>query len=120
MKNFGEKMGRKTFFSVFGWVGRKENKWWGPGVFFLSQPKSSPQNKEKTKGRKWGCLMDKNTHIQFLSSSFFPFFFFFWYRACCLFFFLFFFFSFLSRTLPFFFLTRHDFFLGHYFYLLIN
>ena len=27
MKNFREKMGRKTFWSVFGWVERKENKW---------------------------------------------------------------------------------------------
>ena len=27
MKNFGKKMGRKTFWSVFGWMGRKENKW---------------------------------------------------------------------------------------------
>ena len=27
MENFGEKMGRKTFLSMFGWVGRKENKW---------------------------------------------------------------------------------------------
>ena len=24
MENFEEKMGRKTFLSVFGWVGRKE------------------------------------------------------------------------------------------------
>ena len=28
MENFGEKIGIKLFFlSVFGWVGRKENKW---------------------------------------------------------------------------------------------
>ena len=26
MENFEEKMGRKTFWSVFSWVGRKENK----------------------------------------------------------------------------------------------
>ena len=25
---------RKLFWSVFGWVGRKENKWWGLDVFF--------------------------------------------------------------------------------------
>ena len=53
MKNFGEKMGMKTFLSVFGWVGRNENKWWGSGVFFLDPPKKfSPQNGEKTEGRK--------------------------------------------------------------------
>ena len=33
MENFGEKMRRKTFLSVFGWLERKENKLWGPGVF---------------------------------------------------------------------------------------
>ena len=26
MENFGEKMEMKTFLSVFGWVGRNENK----------------------------------------------------------------------------------------------
>ena len=40
MENFGEKMGRKTFRNVFGWVERKENEWWGSGVFSPDQPKS--------------------------------------------------------------------------------
>ena len=49
MENFREKMGRKIFLecvwlggeeSVFGWVGRKENKWWGLGIFFPNLPKS--------------------------------------------------------------------------------
>ena len=40
MENFGEKMGRETFLSVFGWVRRKENKWWGSSVFSLGPPKS--------------------------------------------------------------------------------
>ena len=40
MKNFGEKMGRKTFLSVNGWVGMKESKWWGLGVSSPSLPKS--------------------------------------------------------------------------------
>ena len=31
MENFGEKMERKTFLSVFGW--RNENKWWSLDVF---------------------------------------------------------------------------------------
>ena len=32
---------------------------------FLSEPtkKISLQNEEKTKGRKWDCLMDENTHV---------------------------------------------------------
>ena len=33
IENFEEKMGRKTFLSVFGWLEGKENKWWGLGVF---------------------------------------------------------------------------------------
>ena len=40
MENFEEKMGRKLFWSIFGWMGRNENKWWGPGVFFPGLPKS--------------------------------------------------------------------------------
>ena len=52
MENFGENMGRKTFLSVFGWVERKENKWWGACVFSLDPPKSSPQNGEKIEKRK--------------------------------------------------------------------
>ena len=31
---------KKNFWSVFGWVERKENKWWGLGVFIsLGPPK---------------------------------------------------------------------------------
>ena len=48
MENFREKMGMKTFWSVFGWVGRKKNKLWDSGVFSPSPPKSSLQNGEKT------------------------------------------------------------------------
>ena len=40
MENFEEKMGRKTFWSVFSWVGRKENKCWGSSVFSLGPPKN--------------------------------------------------------------------------------
>ena len=36
MKNFGKKIGMKTFWSVFGWVRRKENKWWDLSVFSLN------------------------------------------------------------------------------------
>ena len=31
---------RKKIWSVFGWMERKENKWWGLGVISLSPPKS--------------------------------------------------------------------------------
>ena len=53
MENFGEKMGRKFFLSVFGWVGKKKNKWWDLSVF-SSEPtkKFSIQNGEKIEGRK--------------------------------------------------------------------
>ena len=38
-KTLERKWERKLFWSVFGWVRRKENKWWGPNVFFLGLPK---------------------------------------------------------------------------------
>ena len=45
-------MGRKTFWSVFGWVQRKENKWWGSSVFFPDPPKSFlPKLEKKLKGQ---------------------------------------------------------------------
>ena len=51
VENFGEKMGRKTFLSVFGWVGRKENKWWGPNDFSSDPPKNFlSKMKRKLKG----------------------------------------------------------------------
>ena len=98
-------MGRKTFLSVFGWVRRKENKWWGPNVFSPGPPKSSLQNEDKTEGRKWGYLIDKNAHVQFISFFFFPLFFYFsgGHVASFPFFFLFFFFSFLHVAFFFFF-----------------
>ena len=51
MEKFGEKMERKTFLSVFGWVEMKENKWWDLGVFFLDPLKSFlPKSERKLKG----------------------------------------------------------------------
>ena len=48
MKNFRAKMKMKIFWSVFGWVRRKENKWWSPSVFSLDLPKSFlPKMKRK-------------------------------------------------------------------------
>ena len=93
-----ERMKKKTFLSVFGWM--------GPGCFLLEPTKKfSPQNGKKTEGRKWDCLMDKNAHVQFLSSSSFFFFFFLVLGMLPLpFLFLFFFFSFLDVASFFFFL----------------
>ena len=71
MKNFREKIGMKTFLTVLGWVGSKENKLWGPCIFSLDPPKSSLQNGEKTKGRKLNYLIDKSAHVQFLLFFFF-------------------------------------------------
>ena len=40
----------KIFWSVFGWVRRKENKLWGPSVFSLDLPKNFlPKMKRKLK-----------------------------------------------------------------------
>ena len=39
-KTLERKWEGKLFWSVFGWVGRKENKWWASGVFSLGPPKS--------------------------------------------------------------------------------
>ena len=133
--------GNENFFEVclVGWEGRKING--EIQVFFLwIHQKFSPQNREKTKERKWGCLMDKNAHMQlhmgfirtllfftfFFSflldiasfSSFFSFFFLLIYWAgfvqCTLlifFFFLFFFFCFLLFFIFYFcFWFRCDFF----------
>ena len=57
--------GNENFFEVclVGWEGRKING--EIQVFFLwIHQKFSPKNREKTKERKWGCLMDKNAHVQ--------------------------------------------------------
>ena len=71
IKNFREKMGMKTFLTVLGWVGSKENKLWSPCIFSLSPPKSS-QNGENTEGRKLSYLIDKSAHVQFLLFFFLP------------------------------------------------
>ena len=39
MENFREKIERKTFWNMFGWIGRKKNKWWDSGVFSPDSPK---------------------------------------------------------------------------------
>ena len=52
MKNFREKIGRKTFLECVCWVGRKENKLWGPGVFSPVSPKSFFSNMERKLRKK--------------------------------------------------------------------
>ena len=47
MENFEEKWEKNLFWSVFGWVGKKENKWWGLDIFFLDQPKNFLSKMEK-------------------------------------------------------------------------
>ena len=92
MENFEKKIGRKTFLRVFGWVERKENKWWNLSVFSLGPPKSFLSKMErKLKGEIghhfWMTMSMYNctfTHVAFLHTFFF---------LCCLplfFFFLFF------------------------------
>ena len=99
MENFGEKIGRKTFLSMFGWMGRKENKWWGPCVFFLDPPKSFLLKIEKKlKGKIGYHFWTKMPMCNYIWASsmllFFPPFFFF------------FFFSTPRRCLPFLFFTK--------------
>ena len=36
----GKKWDKKLLWSVFGWMGRKENKWWDRGLFSPDPPKS--------------------------------------------------------------------------------
>ena len=93
MENFGEKMGMKTFWSVFGWVGRKENKWWNPDVVSPCPPKSSlSKMKKKLRGKIGHHFWTKTTLLFFIfffsfsfsfllniaSSPLFFFFFFYW------------------------------------------
>ena len=122
MENFGEKMERKTFLSVFGWVERKKNKWWGLGVFSPGPLKRFlPKIERKVKGEIghhfWmkmpmcNCTRALST-LLFFTLFFFP-------LGCYLLFFLmddaclFFLFFLLSFAL--FFLFRCDFFLWTWF-----
>ena len=44
----------KLFWNVFGWVGRKENKWWSLGVFSPNPSKSFlPKIERKLKRENW-------------------------------------------------------------------
>ena len=101
----------KTFLSRFGWVERKENKWWNPDVFSSDPPKSFLLKIERKLlsiifGRKCSCTIAHGLHPRYFSSHliFFPprlclfFFFFFPWTASSFFsFFLFFFFNLFGR-----------------------
>ena len=108
--------GKENFFGVclVEWGGMKINsRAW---VFSLqAHQKFSPKNGEKTERRKWGYLLDKNAHMQFVKFLFFFFSFFCAFMGSCLFLFLFSFFLFLISwavgvMVVLFCLTRHDFF----------
>ena len=106
MENFGEKMGMKTFWSVFGWVGRKENKWWNPDVVSPCPPKSSLSKMEKKLRGKIGHhfwtkmpMCNCTWACPRCSSSFFFSFFFFFPPGRCLFSPLFFFFFYWAGSL---------------------
>ena len=109
MENFIKKMGRKIFLSVFGWMGRKENKWWNPCIFSPSSQKSFLSKIERKLKREivhyfWTKMpmYNKFIHVTFLHTLFFSFLFF-------------------HRTLLLFFSSSFDFFFyGHNFYFLIN
>ena len=97
-KTLEEKWEEKCFWNLFGWVGRKENKWWGPSVFFLDPPNCFlPKIERKLSGDEfflnWQKCSCASTHgllqvafIYFLLSFF------------CYFLFFFFFFFFFSRV----------------------
>ena len=93
------------FLSVLGWVGRKENKLWGPWCF-LSRPtkKFSFQNRKKTEGRNLASFLDGNAHVQlhmdFVHVALLHFFFFLPPSRCLSFFFFSFFFWFTGRLRP--------------------
>ena len=61
MENFEEKMRRKSFWSVFGWVEMKKNKWWSFSVFSPVPSKNSLRNEEKTERGKLMKWASKNT-----------------------------------------------------------
>ena len=102
MENFGKKIGIKTFLSVFGWVGRKENKLWGPNVFFPNLQKKFLSKMERKLKREighyfWTKIPMWIAHGLYpfcFSSSTLPFFFL---DVACLFFFFLFSFDWLGR-----------------------
>ena len=105
-KTLKKKWDKILLWSVFGWMGRKENKWWDRGLFSPDPPKSFLFKMERklkgeirhhfwTKMPMYNCTFTHVTLIFFLRCLP-PFFFFF---CCCL---------------------DVIFFYGHEFYFLIN
>ena len=98
-KTLKRKWERKLFWSVFGWVGRKENKWWGPGVFSLSLPKCFLPKIKRKLSRNAFFFLDWQKCLCMCTWALSIRFFFFW--AVTLFFFLL---LFWAVTFPLFFL----------------
>ena len=127
MEKFGEKMERKTFLSVFGWVEMKENKGWNLSVFFPGPLKSFLPKMERKLKREIAQGLHPCCFSSHLFSCWTLLFIFYLAGIACLFFFSFFFFIY-SAGLSIFFITfiyfifwfRCDFFYGHNFYFLIN
>ena len=97
---------KKTFFSVFDWIGRKENKWWDPCIFSLDLPKTFlSKMKRKLNGDEF--FLNWHKYPCEYSTSCLYFFFLFHCAPFSFFYSLgpspFFFFFFLAVTLPFFF-----------------
>ena len=95
-KTLKKKWEEKLFWSVFGWMGRKENKWWDRGVFSPDPPKSFLSKMERklkgeirhhfwTKMPMYNCTFTHVALIFFLRCL--PLFFFFLLFRCVFFFF---------------------------------
>ena len=80
MKNFGKKIGMKTFWSVFGWVRRKENKWWDLSVFSLNlgctdtaprpaHSRPSRRDAATREGRRRPRVLAASCHVAILESG---------------------------------------------------
>ena len=92
MEKFGEKMERKTFLSVFGWVEMKENKGWNLCVFFPGPLKSFLPKMERKLKREIAQGLHPCCFSSHLFSCWTLLFIFYLAGIACLFFFSFFFF----------------------------
>ena len=110
MEKFGEKMERKTFLSVFGWVEMKENKGWNLCVFFPGPLKSFLPKMERKLKREIAQGLHPCCFSSHLFSCWTLLFIFYLAGIACLFFFFFFLFYLLGRLVPFFFFFLFSFF----------
>ena len=108
MENFGEKMERKTFLSVFGWVEMKENKGWNLSVFFPGPLKSFLPKMERKLKREIAQGLHPCCFSSHLFSCWTLLFIFYLAGIACLFFFSFFFFIYSAGLSLFFFFFGLD------------